>query len=101
MSETVARAEAARRKVKRAAGLLKDAGRDLAALTEGTDALGVICAHDQPSMRTVSDLIRLGVGRYGAVDVVVIARPVRATHKPTMAADAAKESTHGTEDKRR
>jgi len=88
---TAAAAEGARRKVKRAAGLLKDATRDLAALTEGQQALGVLRVHDMNTVNDARDLISLGVARHGAVDVIVIARPNGRVHIPPTAATAAKE----------
>lgn len=77
-----AAADAARRKVKRAAGLLKDAARDLAAAADGQEALGVIRAHDAASTQAALELVRLGVGRHGGVDVIVIARPTGRAHPP-------------------
>jgi len=70
-------AEAARRKVKRASGLLHEATRELAALTEAQDHLSVLRAHDRQSADAAHELVELGLARYGAVDVVVIARPSR------------------------
>lgn len=93
-----AAAESARRKVRRAAGLLKDTMQVIADLLDGPNVLGVSRAHDRSSIEDVQRLISLGVARHGAVDVVVIARPQgRTQHQPTTAADAAKESTDGTQ----
>jgi hypothetical protein len=88
MDEAAVRAgaEAAKRKVKRADGLLRDAVRELAALAEGQDTLGILRAHDEQSLADARELIELGVARHGAVDVVVIARPTgRVRSNPTMA----------------
>jgi len=95
-----ATAESARRRVKRASGLLRDAARDLMAITEGQEALGVHHVHDTESVQGARDLISMGVARYGAVDVIVIARPTgrAARITPTTAAQAAKENTHGTQE---
>lgn len=96
MDAHAAGAESARRRVRRASGLLREAARDLAALTEGLESLGTQHAHDLESINAARDLISLGVARHGAVDVVVIARPrSRARNTSTTAADAAKENTHG------
>lgn len=96
MDTTRAAVEAAKRKVKRANGLLKDAARDLAAITEGQNALGVLRAQDTPSIDAARDLISVSVAHYGAVEVIVIARPAGRAHTHTTAATAAKENTHGT-----
>jgi hypothetical protein len=79
-------AEAARRKVRRADGLLRDAVRDLAALCGEQDTVGVLRAHDGASIADARELIELGVARHGAIDVVVLARPTgRVRSTPTMA----------------
>lgn len=84
MDEAAVRAgaEAAKRKVKRADGLLRDAVRELAALAEGQDTLGILRAHDEQSLADARDLIEGGVARHGAVDVVVIARPTGRARNP-------------------
>lgn len=100
MDAAEAGAESARRKLKRAAGLIRDATADLAAVSGGQAALGVTRVHDVRSRADVLALIDLGVGRHGAVDVVVVARPTgRARqHPPTTAPAGAKENdTHGTQ----
>jgi hypothetical protein len=68
-------AEAAKRKVKRANGLLREVVGELAALAEGQDTLGVLRVHDDDSRDAAHRLIELGLVQHGAVDVVVIARP--------------------------
>lgn len=75
MDSTQAACEAARRRVKRATGLLSEAARDLAAATGGQTTLGVVRVHDTQSAIAAHDLIEIGVGRHGAVDVIVVARP--------------------------
>lgn len=76
--------QAARSRIKRAGGLLREAARDLAIATDGETALGTTRVHDDPSRQAALDLIGVGVARYGAVDVVVIARPIRRrTNPPT------------------
>lgn len=97
MDARQAAAEAARRRVRRAAGLLREASRDLAAATGGDTALGVIRAHDPPSAQSAHDLIALGIARHGAVDVVVVARPTGRA-QPPHGPDGAKENTNGTKD---
>ncbi len=94
---SLAAAEAARRRVNRAAGHLRDAARDLARLTNGElDVLGVLTVHDADSAQSVSDLVSLERGRHGAVDVVVLARPTgRRGSSPTTAPTGAKENPHG------
>jgi hypothetical protein len=96
MDRTLAAVETAKRKIKRAGGLLKDATRDLAALTEGQDALGVLRAQDRQSIDAARDLISVSVAHYGAVEVIVLARPAGRAHTHPTAAMAAKENTHGT-----
>lgn len=88
-----AAAEVARRRVKRAGGLLREAVRDLAALADGPTAVGVTRVHDQATAEAARELIALGVGRHGAVDVVVLARP---TH-PHQGPEGAKEADDGTQ----
>jgi hypothetical protein len=80
--------EAARTKVKRAAGLLRDASRDLAQAAE--PPLGTIHVADLDTVRQVRDLISVGVARYGAVDVIVLPRPRGRAHQTT-APEGAKE----------
>lgn len=92
-----AEAETAKRKVKRAEGLLREAVRALGALAEGQDTLGVLTAHDESSTDAVHELIEGGVARHGAVEVVVIARPTgRVRSTPPTAAHAAEENRNGT-----
>lgn len=73
--EQTAAAEVARRQVRRANGLLKEAAQALAALVYGEDTVGVLRAHDERSRAQAQELVTLGCARYGAVDVVVIGRP--------------------------
>jgi hypothetical protein len=73
--EQTAAAEVARRKVRRASGLLREAGEALAGLVDGEDTVGVLRAHDEGSRAQAQELVTVGCARYGAVDVVVIARP--------------------------
>lgn len=99
MDGTRAAAEAARRKVKRAEGLLRDAARDLASLAGDDDVLGVLRVHDAATVDSVRELIELGAGRHGAVDVVVIARPQRRARSiPTTGPNTGPKETihHGT-----
>ncbi len=80
MEPAQAAAQVAVRRLKRASGLLKEATRDLASVGDTTVA-GTHHVHDAASARAALELIEVGVGRYGAVDVVVIARPTgRAQH---------------------
>jgi len=93
MDPRSAAADSARRKIKRANGLLRDAARDLAQLADDDAApLGVLRAHDSESIAAAHDLISVGVAKHGAVDVIVIARSRRDHHSPT----GAEENTHGT-----
>lgn len=94
MEPAQAAAEAARRKLKRASGLLRDALHELAAIVDGETALGVLRAHDAQSTQQALELIRLGVARHGAVDVIVLARPTGRAHPPRPP-DGAKEQPHG------
>lgn len=72
--------ELARRRVKRAAGQLREASADIAAALGDTDTVGVVHATKTTDAQTVAALVRLGLDRYGEVDVVVLARPGRAPH---------------------
>lgn len=97
MDGTRAAAEAARRKVKRAEGLLRDAARDLASLAGDDNVLGVLRVHDAQTIESAAELIELGAGHHGAVDVVVIARPQRrARSTPTTGPDGPKETPNDT-----
>lgn len=81
--------EAARRRLNRAAGLLRETSRELAeAAAGGDDVQSVHRAHDRDSIDAARALIALAVARHGAVDVVVIARPNRRTSTPTTATTA-------------
>lgn len=92
MDEAVrAAAEAARRRVKRAQGLLREAAHDLAALADGPTVLGVHRVHDAASANAARESIVTCAAQCGAVDVVVIARPGARATQPTTAAIAAKE----------
>lgn len=71
----VARAASARRRVKRAAGLLREAASDLAASSEGADTIGVVHAVDARTVTEAQDLVRVAQARHGRVDVVILARP--------------------------
>lgn len=97
-SEAAAQAaavESARQRVKRATGQLKEASRDLATFGDGLTVLEVHRVYDADTEAAARDAIAVGKGRFGAVDVVVIARPQgRRQHPPTTAADAAKENGH-------
>jgi hypothetical protein len=94
--EQQAAAEVTRRKVRRVAGLLRDVDRELAQLAGDTDVFGVHRVHDQESLEAASELVSLGVGRYGSVDVVVIPRATRRDNTPTTAPSGAKENSHVT-----
>lgn len=72
--------QAARTRVKRAQGLLREAARDLAIATDGDTPLGNTRVHNDQTRQAALDLIGVGVARYGAVDVIVIARPLRPGH---------------------
>lgn len=87
MHPAQAAAEAANRRIRRATGLLRDASRDLAAaLDDDTPPLGVLNVHDADTADAARDLIAVGVGRYGAVEVLVLPRPTRRhRHTPTTA----------------
>jgi hypothetical protein len=103
MDPTQVAAQAAARKVKRAEGLLRDAVRDLTSLAGDGDVFDVVRAHDRSSTRAALELIEVGVGRHGAVDVLVIARPTgRPQHHPHHGPrERAKETNDGTRDHRR
>jgi hypothetical protein len=91
------RAETARRRVKRASGLLREAVADLAGVVGGEDVLGTLRVHDAQTQEDVAGLIELGIVRYGAVEVVVIARPSRRANSiPTTAVNSAKENHDAT-----
>lgn len=94
MDPARAAGEAARRKVNRAAGLLRDAARDLASLADGNTIVGVQRVHDSETVASARELIATGAARHGAVDVIVIARPTRRDSNPTTAPPGAKETTH-------
>jgi hypothetical protein len=71
-----ARVAVARRRVGRAAGLLRDARRDLSALSDGADTIAVVHVTDDPSTQEVLGLLRVArAARPGGVDVVILARP--------------------------
>ena len=96
MDSQQAAAESARRRVRRAAGLLKEATRDLAAAVDGQTSLGTVHVHDASSAESARDLIALGVGRHGAVDVIVIARPTRRAGSTPTTALTGEGEAHGT-----
>lgn len=74
--EQAARIAAARRRVKRAAGFLRDAAADLSVvLSEGGDTIGVVHVVDDATARSAADLVRVAHARHGDVDVVILARP--------------------------
>lgn len=76
-----AKVELARRRVKRAAGQLREAARDLgAALEDDADVVGVTRATWPADVRNVTAAVQRAVDRYGEVQVVVIARPGRTPH---------------------
>ena len=87
-----AAAEVARRKVNRAAGLLRDAQAELAALVaDDVEMVGIVRVHDADSLQDACDLAAHGRVRHGIVDVVVIARPRKHTHHGP---NGAKENGH-------
>jgi len=92
-----AAAEAARRKVNRAAGLLRDASAELAALAaDDVETVGITRVHDNDSLQDAIDLVARGLLRHRAVDVVVIARPRRRRPPTTAPENGAKGNTHAT-----
>jgi len=87
-------AEAARRKVNRAAGLLRDAAAELAALvSDDVETVGIVRVHDVESLEDARQTALGGLARHGMVDVVVIARP-RTRRTPTTARERAKGADH-------
>lgn len=75
--DRVARATVARRRINRAAGLLREARTDLAHASDGADTIAVVHvdAGDQAALEEVVASARLGATRPGGVDVVILARP--------------------------
>jgi hypothetical protein len=68
----------ARRRVKRAGGLLREAASDLAAALSGdATTFGVVHASDEHTIAEATAAVRLAVERHGAVDVVIVAEPRR------------------------
>ena len=88
--------EVARRQVKRAEGLLREAGRSLAAAAGDDNVVGIVHVQDAEAVDAARQLIEAGAGRHGAVDVIVVARPRRARSTPTTVAAATKEASNGT-----
>lgn len=75
--------EAARRKVKRANGLLREAVGELAQLAgDGPTVVSSTRVHDAASTEAALERIAFGRSRYGAVDVIVVAAPRRRHHPP-------------------
>lgn len=70
-----ARAVIARRRIKRAAGLLREAVQDLAALSDGADTIATVHVDDADSVGDAANVIRVAQSRYGDLDVVILARP--------------------------
>lgn len=69
-------AASAKRKIKRASGLLRDATRELAAAETG-DAASSILVCDRATEAQARDLIAVTRARHGAADVIVVPRPAR------------------------
>lgn len=69
----------AKRKVKRASGLLRDAARDLAAAADGTDVVGTFVIRDSQDVQTVTAALQLELERRGPHEVVLIREPLK-TH---------------------
>lgn len=69
-----AAAEAARQRVHRASGQLRQATRDLASLTDGVTAQVIHIRHAD-ALPGAYDRIAADQALYGGVDLVVIARP--------------------------
>jgi len=80
-----AASEAARRDVKRAIGLLRQATERLAGASD-RDSVGALVVHDDGTRSKAIDLIDFGLARYDRVTVVVLT--------PTTAQPRAKEKHH-------
>jgi len=93
--------EAARRRINRAAGLLREAGAELAALAaDDVETVGSLRVHDNDSLQEAIDLVARGLLRHRTVDVVVIARPRRRRPPTTAPRVGAKGNTHATSNAR-
>lgn len=68
-------AAAAKQRVKRAMGQLRDATRDLMALNDGQTIVGTVPVAREADVRRADAMIEIGLARHGAIDVVVLARP--------------------------
>lgn len=80
-----ARVAAARRRVKRAAGQLREAAADLAAASDATSTVAVVHADRDrytASIDEVDKALAAGLAKYPAVDVVILARTDGRPPKP-------------------
>lgn len=94
-----ARVADARRRVKRAGGLLREAASDLAAaLSDAPDTLAVVHVTNARTADQACDLVHLTADRYGDVDVVILARPAG---DPTTAGTTGEGGRNGTHPDRR
>lgn len=71
----VGRAVIARRRLKRAAGLLREATADLAALSGDADTIGVVQVNDEQSAQEALAMMRVALTQHGSLDVVILAPP--------------------------
>ena len=75
----LARAGIARRRVKRAAGLLREVTRDLSALSGDADTLGVVHVDSDADVHGLHALVTGARAKHPeGVDVVILARPADA-----------------------
>jgi hypothetical protein len=79
-----ARVASARRRVKRAAGQIREASADLtAALSgEGVDTVSVTTVRGEHDAQEVARLAKLAAARHGSVEVVILAHPNGSGHPP-------------------
>lgn len=88
--------ELARRRVKRAAGLLREAAADLAGALHGEQVVAVVTVDDTDDIDDVVAGVQLGLHRHGGhpLDVVILTREQRAGTPTTAPAPGAKETEH-------
>jgi hypothetical protein len=93
-----ARVADARRRVKRAGGLLREAAADLAAaLSDGPDTLGIVHVTNAHTADTAHALITAARMKADSFDVIILARP----GDPTTAGTTGEGDTHGPRSQRR
>jgi hypothetical protein len=88
-----AQAAAAKQKLKRAGGLIREAVRDLAIAADGVDVIGVFDVDSPPEIDAVGGALAVALQQRGPLQVQIVAAPASRPTTPPRPARAEEQQT--------